>query len=218
MSGTPEDPRCPECGGKIGQTATFCMHCSADLTEERNAHDADDDGVWDQAEAGQPSPQPTATSGSASGRLDVREALDFEDLLAPDGLVDDSLTVVVGIAGGLVVGVIGTFVLAMVTGSGWALAAGVVAWLVATAVLVRQRTVQGAIAYTGYGVAAVLLLVPFVALSPAVSVEGGIGERGGLFVALLVFVAVPAAVAAGLGWIAAQFRPESTTGPTQGAE
>jgi hypothetical protein len=209
VSGTPKDPRCPECGGKIGQTATYCMHCSADLTEERNAHDADNDGVWDQAEIGQPSPQPTATSDSASRWPDVRERTDFEALLAPDGLVDDSLTVVVGIAGGLFVGTIGTFVLAMVTRSGWALAAGLVVWLVATAVLVRQRTVQGAIAYTGYGLAAVLLLVPFVALSPAVSVEGGIGERGGLFVALLVFVAVPAVVAAGLGWVAAQFRPGS---------
>ena len=26
------DPHCPECGEPIGQTATYCMHCSADLT------------------------------------------------------------------------------------------------------------------------------------------------------------------------------------------
>ena len=29
---TNDDPRCPECGEPIGQTATYCMHCSADLT------------------------------------------------------------------------------------------------------------------------------------------------------------------------------------------
>ena len=34
-----DDPRCPECGGPIGQTATYCMHCSADLTTELEAAD-----------------------------------------------------------------------------------------------------------------------------------------------------------------------------------
>ncbi|QGX93981.1 hypothetical protein EI982_03895 [Haloplanus rallus] len=51
MSDSTADPRCPNCGGPIGRTATYCMHCSADLTEERAAADADDDGVWDEAEA-----------------------------------------------------------------------------------------------------------------------------------------------------------------------
>ena len=51
MTDSTTDPRCPNCGEPIGRTATYCMHCSADLTEERAAADADDDGVWDEAEA-----------------------------------------------------------------------------------------------------------------------------------------------------------------------
>lgn len=29
-----DDPRCPECGGKIAATASYCMHCDADLTDD----------------------------------------------------------------------------------------------------------------------------------------------------------------------------------------
>lgn len=29
-----DDPRCPECGGKIAATASYCMHCDADLTAD----------------------------------------------------------------------------------------------------------------------------------------------------------------------------------------
>jgi uncharacterized RDD family membrane protein YckC len=30
------DPRCPECGGKIAATASYCMHCEADLDGDSN--------------------------------------------------------------------------------------------------------------------------------------------------------------------------------------
>jgi hypothetical protein len=204
----PEDPRCPECGGPIGQTATYCMHCSADLTAEQAAADTDGDDVWDGAEADPP-------AGTAPGGTDAGVATGPEDgaaLLAPDGVVDNTLTVVVGIAGGLAVGVVGTVVLLAVTGSPWAVLFGVVAWLGATSYLVRRRTVQAAVSKTGYGVALVLLAVPVIALSPVVSVDGGIGERGGLFVVLLAFVVVPAAVAAAVGWAAGRFVPADTRG------
>lgn len=193
MSDAPADPRCPECGSPIGVTATYCMHCSADLTDERRAADADSDGVWDASAGGEGTPTDAATGDS---------------LLDPDGLVDDSLTVVVGILGGIVVGVVGTVVLGIVTGSGVGVAFGLVAWLVSTAYLVRQRTVQGAISKSGYAVATVLLTVPLVALSPVVDVEGGLSGRGGLFVVLLLFVFVPAGVAAGVGWLAGRFVSE----------
>lgn len=194
------DPRCPECGGPIGRTATYCMHCSADLTEERSAADADGDGTWDRT-------GPSVPSGSVdSAGVDPTSGAGGADrLLAPDGLVDDALTVLVGIAGGIVVGLVGTVVLLVATGSGWAVVFGVAAWLVATAYLVRRRTVQAAVAESGYAVAAVLLSVPVIALSPVVEVDGGLEERGGLFVVLLIGVVVPAAVAAAIGWLAGRF-------------
>jgi len=193
MAETADDPRCPECGEPIGQTATYCMHCSADLTDELRAADADADGAWDDASAAPAESQaPPATDES-------------EQLLDPDGLVDNTLTVLVGIGGGVVVGAVGTVVLLFATGSGWAFPFGLAAWLGSTAYLVRRRTVQAAVSRTGYAIAVVLLLVPAVALSPAVSIDGGLGERGGLFFVLFVFVLLPAGIAAVLGWVAGRF-------------
>lgn len=126
-------------------------------------------------------------------------------LLASDGLVDNTLTVVVGVIGGFIVGLVGTVVFGILTESLWTLAFGLVTWLGATAYLVRRRTVQAAVAKSGYAVAAVLLLVPVVALSPTVSIDGGLAERGGLFLTLLVFVGIPAGLAAVIGWLASQF-------------
>ncbi len=199
MAGAADDPRCPECGEPIGQTATYCMHCSTDLTDELEAADADEDGTWDAA---------SPTPGESQAPPVTEES---GQLLDPDGLVDNTLTVLVGIGGGVVVGTVGTVVSLLATGSGWALPFGLVAWLGATAYLVRRRTVQGAVSRTGYAVAVVLLLVPVVALSPVVSVDGGLGERGGLFFALLVFVLIPAGIAAALGWVAARFVPGDDT-------
>lgn len=39
------DPACPACGEPIGQSATYCMHCSTDLTAE--ADRGDDTVEWD---------------------------------------------------------------------------------------------------------------------------------------------------------------------------
>jgi len=236
-----DDPRCPECGEPIGQTATYCMHCSADLTEELEAADADDDGAWDESdpvsapnddgfvsvgddsgsEAGTTANTGTAANaGSARGTVDEAEGTvssptaggadtgPSEQLLDPDGLVDNTLTVAVGIAGGIVVGLMGTTVLGFITGSAWALLFGFVAWLGSTAYLVRRRTVQGAVAKSGYAVAVVLMLTPLIALSPAVDIDGGLAERGSTFLLLLVFSAFPAGIAAAVGWIASRFVPE----------
>lgn len=203
------DPRCPECGEPIGATATYCMHCSADLEAERAAADADGDGRWDGSSGPTPEGGIDEVTGSGDGVLsalgvDLSAVGGDGPVLADDGPADDVLTVLVGIAGGLVVGLVGTVVLLVVTGSGWALGLGVLAWLGATVYLVRRRTVQTAVSKTGYAVAVVLLLVPLVALSPVADVEGG---RGELFAVLLVFAAVPAAVAAVVGWIAGRFVP-----------
>ena len=235
------DPRCPECGGPIGETANYCMHCSADLTG-----DADGDGAWDDrgttegatsggahasggSNEGDPNPDATwgpdqstvpGSRGDPDGPIGVPTSGEDEGepFLAPEGLVDDTLTVVVGIGGGLVVGFVGTVALAVTTESGWGILVGVAAWLGSTAYLVRQRTVQGAVAKSGYAVAAVLLLLPLVAFSPAMEVDGGLRGRVTFFVVAFIGVLFPAGLAAGLGYVAGQFVPEEAneTGETPG--
>jgi hypothetical protein len=50
-----------------------------------------------------------------------------------------------------------------------------------------------------------------IALSPALTVDGGIEERGGLFLVLLMFVGIPAAIAAAVGWFASRYVPADGT-------
>ncbi|WP_254829886.1 zinc ribbon domain-containing protein [Haloglomus salinum] len=212
------DPRCPECGEPIGVTATYCMHCSADLTEEQAAADADDDGTWDSNEAPSLGDVVEETVGGGGAGSSTGDSSDGQ-LLDPDGLVDNALTILVGIVGGAIAGLVGTVVLGVVTNSGYGVLFGIVAWLVTTAYLVRQRTVQGAVSKSGYAIALVLLLVPLVALSPFVNIDGGLSERGGLFVVLLVSVGIPAAIAAAVGWVAGRFVPDDPAAgdaPTDG--
>jgi hypothetical protein len=220
VSDAAEDPRCPECGGPIGVTATYCMHCSADLTEEREAADTDDDGAWDEpgtgetgagtGEEGAGTDAPGTAAGPSTGGVEAGGG--SGELLDDDGLVDNTLTVLIGLAGGVVVGLVGTGVLLAVTGSGSAVLFGLVVWLGSTAYLVRRGTVQEAVSKGGYVVAAVLLLVPLVAVSPVVDVEGGLEGRIGGFVVLLVLVAVPAGIAAAVGFVASRFVPDGGGG------
>ena len=213
-----EDPHCPECGEPIGQTATYCMHCSADLSDEQAAADTNDDDAWDgtvRSDEGDPS---AGDEGDASPTYDPLEEGDDADaavstdadgqLLDPDGIVDNTLTVVVGVLGGIVVGIVATITLAIVTESLWGVLLGIVAWLGSTGYLVRRRTVQGAVEKSGYAAAVVLLLIPLVAFSPLASVEGGLTGRGTFFLAALVAVSVPAVIAAVVGWVAGRFAPD----------
>ncbi|MFB6108423.1 MAG: zinc ribbon domain-containing protein [Haloplanus sp.] len=198
--GERSDPRCPECGGPIGATATYCMHCSADLTEERAAADADGDGVWDA----------DASDASDVGRSDdassARRSSD-DGLLDPDGLLDGALTTVVGLVGGLVVGVVGTVVLLVLTDSDWGAWLGVAAWLCSTVYLARLRTVFDALSKTAYGVSIVLLLVPLVAFTPSQSSD--VGVRIVIFATVLGLVAIPAALAALVGVLVARYAPDA---------
>ena len=211
-----EDPHCPECGEPIGQTATYCMHCSADLSDEQAAADTNDDGAWDEA-AGAGSSDGSDDSGDSAPTYDPLEdeggdaTVNTDDggqLLDPDGFVDNTLTVVVGIVGGIVVGIVAIVTLLVITGSGWGALLGIVAWLGSTAFLVRQRTVQGAVEKSGYAVAVVLLLIPLVAFSPLADVDGGLTGRGTFFVGALLAVSVPAGIAAVVGWVAGRFAPD----------
>ena len=209
VSGTnTADPRCPECGEPIGSTAAYCMHCSADLTEERERADTNDDGRWDGYNRDGSADAADGSSSTAATSAATDTAEGDGGLLDPSGLVDNTLTVVVGIGGGLVVGFIGTVVLVAMTESLWAFPVGILVWLLATAYLVRRRTVQGAIAKAAYGVALVLVSIPLVAFSP-----GGGGDLVGRiteFGELLLTVAIPTGIAAGVGFRVSRFIPESS--------
>lgn len=196
-----DDPRCPECGGPIAADATACIHCSTDLSDRQPvAPGAVHDNSDGTDAAGRGESEPTTVSTASSRPV--------EHPLDPDGVMDNTLTVLIGIGGGIVVGVVGTFVLLIMIESLWALAFGLVAWLGATAYLVRRRYVMDAVAKTAYGVALVLLTVPLVALA----VGGGIVERGTLVVVLLLLVVMPAGIAAGIGWFASRYVPEDARG------
>jgi len=191
------------------------MHCSADLSDEQAAADTNDDGTWDEAAGG--------SDGSADDSGDSAPTYDpLEDeggdaavstdtggqLLDPDGFVDNTLTVVVGIVGGVVVGIVATVALLVMTESGWGALLGIVAWLGSTGYLVRQRTVQGAVEKSGYAAAVVLLLIPLIAFSPVADVDGGLTGRGSFFIGALLAVSIPAGIAAVVGWVAGRFAPD----------
>lgn len=182
-----EDPRCPECGEPIGQTATYCMHCSADLSGS---------GAVEATEK-------SSSSGGSPTPTDIEET--GGRLLDPEGLLDDSLTVAVGILGGFVIGLVATVALMFITASVLALV-GVVVWLLSTAYLVRRRTVQEAISRTAYGLALVLVLVPVIPLSPAV--ETNIAGRAIGFFVLVFVVGIPAGILAGIGYAVSGYVPD----------
>lgn len=224
MNGEPDNYQCPECGGSVGQDTSYCMHCYADLSDSDSGTVettiegvADSDAEWEAAtsDSTDRTEQQPHSSGSSSKTLtqtgDITKtdqqisSPDTNGILNDDGLVDNSLTVIVGLVGGLIVGFVGTIVLGVATSSAWAVPAGIVGWLLATAYLVRRKTVQVAVAHSGYAVAAVFLTIPLLALSPAVSVSGGISGRVDTFAGLLFGSIILGIIPASIGWVASYF-------------
>lgn len=124
--------------------------------------------------------------------------------LHPDSLLDDSLTVVVGIVAGLVVGFVALISFGLLFEEAGVLAA-LVAWLGGTAYFARRRTVFDAIEFGAYAFAAVLLVAP---LGLAVTADADLGGRAVLFVFALVPLGVIAAIVAGVGFFAGQWGVE----------
>jgi len=213
MGGHGEDPNCPECGEPIGQTATYCMHCSADLTAEQEAADTDGDEAWEQSTAEPGEDTAVESTGDVAGDHEYgsMDSGGDDQLLDPDGIVDGTLTVLVGLGSGVVIGLIATIVLTILAGATGALL-GVLVWLGSTAYLVRRRTVQGAVAKSGYAAAVVLLMLPLVFFSPSAEVDGGVVERITGFGTLFFVMLFPAAVVAGIGWVAGRFVPDDLGG------
>lgn len=184
----PGDPRCPECGGPISATAVYCLHCKADLgdglDDSADVTDADDLS-WD------------VSTGSP----------DDEGMLAPDGLLDHSLTVAVGVVAGAIAGVLALVVLVMALLHWVGVLLAFVVWIGTTVYVARRRTVYGALRVGAYAVALMLVLVPMVSFSPAL--EGGTsGGRVVLFVFLGVVLGVPAAVLWLFGYAMGRRRPD----------
>jgi len=206
-----DDPRCPECGGPVGPTATYCMHCSADLADSGPvAPEELSSGTGDAETGATGTAGETGAGGEGSDPMNVSTATSTpaEHPIDPDGVMDNTLTVIVGILGGLVIGVLGSFVLLVLFESGWSVLLGLAAWLGATAYLVRRRFVLDAVSKGAYGVALVLLSLPLIALR----FNEGLVENVAILVLLLFFALFPAGIAAGIGWFASRYVPENAGG------
>lgn len=204
-----DGPHCPECGEPVSATADYCMHCYADFP---------DVGVSETGGSSHSDPANTPESETGDGIADDSPSTassqpsskDHDGIIDPEGAVDNVLTILVAIGGSIVVGFVGLIALLVITGSAWAFPIGFFAWLGGLAYLARQYSVQETIAKTFYAAAAVLLSMPLVAVSPAVTVEGGLPDRVVTFVAILLSVGVPAGVLGGIGYGIMQFAPEET--------
>lgn len=180
-------------------TAAYCMHCSADLTEGRKQSDTDDDGDWGGTSRSSSTPQaPTPTEDTATGG---------GSLLDPDGLLDNSLTVAVGIGGGILIGLIGLLVVTSVLSVGWGFVTGILTFLGATAYLVKHRTVQETVSKAAYGIAIAIMFISLIVFSPGWETTTHARD----FVLLAVLCAIPAAIVGGVGFIAARFVPKANS-------
>lgn len=194
LEDTLDDPRCPECGGPIAATASECLHCGADLSTSDPLP-----GTQAPAHAGGTRSQGSDTFQNVA----TASGTPVEHPIDPEGVMDNTLTVIVGILGGLIIGVLGTVVLLFLSQSAWGAAVGFAAWLGTTAYLVRRRYLLDAVSKAAYGIAAVLLLVPAI----AVVFEGDMAVRGMSVFVILLIVAIPAGIAAAIGWFASRYVP-----------
>jgi hypothetical protein len=200
-AGTPMDrgdPRCPDCGEAVSRTASFCIHCHADL-DGRGDVDA---AVVDLGD-GTGSGTGTAPSAPAAGE----EVADDRGWFHPDSLLDDASTALVGVVAGVVVGFLLMLVLLLGTGAEVTFLAWPVA-LVAVALYVgHSRTAFGAVRKACYLLAPTLVAVPLFWFGEAP--EGG--EFAGRVLAFIVSEAVvgPVALAvAGVGYWVGGRAPE----------
>jgi hypothetical protein len=215
----PTDPRCPHCDGKVSATASYCMHCEADLPpadfdprETADGTDADFVGtsVSEQVSAAAEefgrSGEDSADSRSIhEGRTGTREETSDDHLIDPDGILDNVSTAMVGVVGGLLAGIvllplsIWLFPDPLEDLVLWVAGAG---WLAATAWIARTRTVFGAVEKAGLVLGGLLALAPPLA---ALAAENGVGDVLGATIIFGIFVWPVALVLAGIGWVVGYF-------------
>ena len=192
-----EDARCPACDEPIGARSRYCMHCGTEIDPGESAAGG---------EAAPRSFDPSFGDPPADAVDD-----EGEPWLDPDSLADDSLTLLVGGAFGLVTGVLGLFVGAVVTGSAWGGLLGLVFLLGSTGVLVTRHSVYETVRLGSYATAALVVCVPVIVLTDA--------AKGGTFagqVLLFVIAEVPfgigAALLAGFGYWVGKRGPTADDG------
>lgn len=188
-----EDTRCPECGEPVSATATYCLHCYADLP----AGDADRGDTPEEVRA---TASHGATAGTDATRTDSTDA--GSGWLSPASLLDDSMTVAVGLVGGLLAAVVVSVALVWVLPDVLPLLVGAAAGVGTAVHVARTRTVFGATRKAGYLLAALLAASPALFAFTAEMQENALGERLGLLVVLGVFVWPVALVLAAGGWLA----------------
>lgn len=226
------DPRCPACSEPVGVRATYCMHCDSqfeqpvdgDGSEPRRSGQGDEfgvpeesDGPADTARTDRNDPVATDVGGTATSAGDGEDWLDR--YFGPDGLIDDSLTVVIGVVVGVVCGFVALVVFGVVVGGGIGLLAGLGAWVGVTAWVARQYSVFGAVRSGCYALAVALLALPVVALTDAAQ-GGTLSGQILLFIVAEVLFGLFALPLAGTGYAAGKRRPDQSadaTGSDSGA-
>jgi hypothetical protein len=225
----PSDPRCPTCGEPVSATASYCMHCEADLPaagfgEAESATGTVDDAPMDEADPGMPTRDDrgdatgapggsttrslfgTAGERSSRARAARERASERADEAAawldPNSLLDNVSTVMVAVVTAVVTLGLGTMLAYGLMPSVLDAAAP---WLALAATagaglwVGRTRSVFGAARKAGLVVAGQIALVP-VAFVAATSWES-VGDAIGGVVVIGIFLWPAAAVVAGVGWV-----------------
>ena len=164
------DPTCPSCEEPVGATAEWCMHCYVDL--------------------------PDGPDGVTSPTYETHDPDADEYLLDPEGILDNTLTLGVGLAAGVLASVILAFGLFLVLHSLWGILLGLVGGIAVTAQIARQPSVSDGVWWGGVLVAGSLLVFPFIAFSPGMT-GGSLGGRIFLFVMIgmiALMIAIPIAL------------------------
>lgn len=193
--------QCPDCGEQTDAAGDYCSHCGGSIEMVT----ADDDQTL--------SPR----SFDASFDIEVAQRDDDGDgrWLDPDGLLDGSLTIVVGAGFGVVSGVLAVLLGIGLIGSIWGSLAGIVVLLGATGLLLSRDSVYHTTRLGCYTTALLLVCLPLLAVTDVVQ-NGDFVGRITLFGIGELFAGTGAALIAGAGYLAGKRAPpvgQPTDGP-----
>jgi hypothetical protein len=226
----PSDPRCPTCGEPVSATASYCMHCEADLPaagfgDPESATGTVDDAPMDEADPGMPTRDDDeddatgapggsttrslfGTAGERSSRTRAareragERADEAAAWLDPDSLLDDVSTLMVAVVTAVVTLGLGT----MLT---YGLLPSVVddasPWIALAATAGAGLWVGRTRSVFGAARKAGLVVAGQIALVPVAFVAAtsweSVGDAIGGVVVVGIFLWPAAAVVAGVGWV-----------------
>lgn len=223
------DPRCPECGGKITATASYCMHCEADLpvdggdaggSEHTVLADDEFGAVEDEQMPSSDRKRQGSTSGGDRHRLDRfagrLASMLWTDVPDPEEVPTDSFTaplwmrLPVGIGAGLVVYFVFLVELAVFFSFLPRVISSLLGFFGFFAILwwlIRKPLPSDIVGDASYAVALLLLAIPILFLGVELTKIGlGLSESslGETFVASIiigVLIVVPTAVLLVVGYV-----------------